>query len=145
MLSTNKLWNIWRKVECDIDKVCDKNQNVRTLEDKHKAQLVLHEEMNTEKNFVGYKSANLKHSPLQITISFTSIPYFMLWSQDIIQANFQSDQPLKRPVYLILPKLLNVPNGTIRKLKKSTNYATQVTTGTTPLYSTSKITSDSIL
>lgn len=88
-------------------------KNARTLEEKTKHNLFYKNIWIRKRIFFSCESANLRHSPQRIIISFASITHFILWSQNIIQAFLQSDQPLKRTVYLIPRKQLNHPKGTI--------------------------------
>lgn len=65
-----------------------------------------------------HKSSTLKHTSSRIIISYVSITNNKLWSQDINKEYFQSDESLRRPVFVIPPQQLNLPKDVIWKLLK---------------------------
>lgn len=93
-------------------------ENVGIQNEQHKESLVAQGHTDKEKPIIVHDSTTLKYWSLRIILSFAGITQYTLWSQDINQAYIQSDEPLRRPIFMKRQKQLNVPKDVIWKLVK---------------------------
>lgn len=85
----------------------------------HKARLVAQGHKDIDNLFVVHEGATLTHSSLRFIFPFASITGKKLWTQEVEQAYIQSDEPLRWPIFLRSPTVLQLPPRYYMKIKEA--------------------------
>lgn len=93
-------------------------ENIATIHETHKAQFVVREHEDSEKNMIVQNSTNLKQQNIRAIISLETIYGFRLWTQDISKADLRRRILLTRDVY-VKPRVGSKPKeGTLLNIIK---------------------------
>lgn len=71
------------------------------------------------KNVLVYNTTTLRQNYVRTTVTMNAILVYDLWSQDVSQANFQSEEELRRKIFMRPPKKFWIDPKNIFRLLKS--------------------------
>lgn len=94
------------------------SRNMGMINERSKARLVEQGHTDIEKPFIIHSTSTMNHSSLRLILSFASISGYPIWIQHVNQAYVQSDEPLRRPIYILPPKELRTSPEILRELLK---------------------------